>query len=69
MTEDIGPEDLTGYVTSGANGSFARYVHEQHANPPERVTRGDAVRDSLARCRAAALATYTARKAGGEFVQ
>lgn len=68
-SEDLGPEDLTGYVTTGTNGSLVTYVHEHNANAPEVVTRGDAVRDALARSRAAALASNTGRHMRGEFVQ
>lgn len=62
-SEDLGPEDLTGYVTTGTNGSLVTYVHEHNANAPEVVTRGESVRDALARCRAAALASYAEKRA------
>lgn len=63
-TEDLGPEDLTGYVTSGHNGSFVTYVH-----PDTKPGQRDHVRDALARCRAAALQSKTERHMRGEFVQ
>jgi hypothetical protein len=32
-TEDIGPEDLTGFVTSGTNGSLAPWAPQQQGEP------------------------------------
>jgi len=57
--EDIGPdEDLTGFITSGRNGSDQPYQHPDH-----KPTRGEAVRDALARCRQAAMASALDRRA------